>query len=121
LSVITLLVGLILIRSCLQLNCYINALCVHYLCLWLGSCVLCRVYRQGYETLFHVVILSNYHHHHQVIVQKAVIFLSKTLLQMEEFHDGEYCARLCYDHLIQPIEPENLALVEAAEMLVGMI
>jgi mannosidase alpha-like ER degradation enhancer 1 len=32
---------------------------------WLGLCVLRRIYRQDYETLFHVVILSK-HHHHQV-------------------------------------------------------
>jgi hypothetical protein len=30
---------------------------------WLGLCVLHRTYRQDYETLFHVVILSKHHHH----------------------------------------------------------
>jgi hypothetical protein len=29
---------------------------------WLGLCVLRRTYRQHYETLFHVVILSKYLH-----------------------------------------------------------
>jgi hypothetical protein len=28
----------------------------------LGLCALRRMYRQGYETLFHVVILSKHHH-----------------------------------------------------------
>jgi hypothetical protein len=30
---------------------------------WLVLCVLRRTYRQDYETLFHVVILSKHHHH----------------------------------------------------------
>jgi hypothetical protein len=30
----------------------------------LGLCVLRRIYRQDYETLFHVVILSKHHHHY---------------------------------------------------------
>jgi hypothetical protein len=38
--------------------------CVHYLCLWLGLCVLRRTNRQDYETLFPVVILIKHHHHH---------------------------------------------------------
>jgi hypothetical protein len=38
--------------------------CVHYLCLWLGLCVLRRTHRQYYETLFPVIILRKHHHHH---------------------------------------------------------
>jgi hypothetical protein len=29
-----------------------------------GLCVLRRTYREDYETLFHVAILSKHHHHH---------------------------------------------------------
>jgi hypothetical protein len=36
--------------------------CVRFF--WLGLCVLRRTYRQDYETLLHVVILSKHHHHH---------------------------------------------------------
>jgi hypothetical protein len=37
----------------------------------LGLCVLRRTYRQDFETLFHVVILSKYYHHNQVIVNSS--------------------------------------------------
>jgi hypothetical protein len=39
----------------------------------LGLSVLCSIYRQDYETLFHVVILSK-HHHHQ-ITKKLYLFV----------------------------------------------
>jgi hypothetical protein len=50
---------------CLRLNCCINALncCVRYLCLL--ARFMSFTYRQNYENLFHVVILSKHHHHHQ--------------------------------------------------------
>jgi ankyrin repeat protein len=33
---------------------------------------LCRIYRQDYETLFHVVILSKLHHHHIGVVSALI-------------------------------------------------
>jgi hypothetical protein len=56
--------------------------CVHYLCFWLGLCVLRRTYRQDYETLLHVEILSkHYHHHHQVNYLMGMWGVALTMLE----------------------------------------
>jgi hypothetical protein len=58
--------------SSLRLCCCINALdCITY-AFWLGLCVLRRTYRQDYETLLHVVILSKHHHHHLSVPYKKI-------------------------------------------------
>jgi hypothetical protein len=43
----------------------------------LGLCVLRRTYKEDYETLFPVVILSKHHHHHHHHVQGCNNFKTK--------------------------------------------
>jgi hypothetical protein len=63
--------------------------CFEFLCtllincgFWLGSYVLRRTYRQDYETLFHVVILSKQHHHHHVFISVSYIISVPYIISM---------------------------------------
>jgi hypothetical protein len=57
-----------LLHKCFELLC---SLLMPYR---LGLCVLRRIYRQDYESLFHVVILSEHHHHHKGRYYHAAYF-----------------------------------------------
>jgi hypothetical protein len=49
---------------------------------WTGLCVLRSTFRQDYETLFNIVILSEHHHHHSLLLACSVISVPFTIFML---------------------------------------
>lgn len=73
--------------------------------------------KADYEQAY--ILVSAVRPDHHIVLAVAGSLIS-TLLHMKEYYDTERYAKICYECLTRPVDPENRTVADAGELLASV-